>query len=129
MAEAQVTLPVEIIPDSNSVFMWAHKDRMKTGSPSVSTFTSHGGGMSVDWDRYSSAEQTRQRAKIPNDNAVISLGVGDIRAINDSLDVTHTPISGNQAHSEVNLPDDNADLTEVRLKLKRIASVVIPLAV
>lgn len=129
MAEAQVNFAIEPIPDSDFVFMRAHKERMKTGSPSASVFTPHGDGMSVDWDKYSTAEDTQARGKTPTDNAVISLGVGDIREISYGLDVIHDPLPNNRAHSGVNLPDDNAELTEVRLKLKRLAVVVIPLTI
>jgi len=84
--------------------------------------------MSVNWDKYASAEDTkRQATKNPGDNAVISLLVGDIRTIKD-LDVKHTPEPNNRAHSDVNLPDKREELTEVRVLLRRLAEIAIPLS-
>ena len=82
--------------------------------------------MSVDWSRYSSAEQTQQRARKPSDNAVVQLNVGTIRAI-QSLAVSHSPIQENRSHSDVTLPGNDEDLTEARLKLYRIADLAIAL--
>ena len=126
MANA-LTFPIEEIPDADLVFMRAHETCFRDGNLQPGVFTSkQGPGMSVDWDKYSSKEQTRQRAKNPAKNAVISLSVGGIRKI-DKLDVAHRPEPGNQAHSEVDLPT-NEELTEVRVKLRRLAQIVIPLA-
>src|SRR6476660_3226003 len=75
-----------------------------------------------------SAQATKQQAtKNPDMNAVISLIAGGIRKI-DKLDVQHTPDPDNRAHSEVVLPINEQDLTEVRVLLLRLAIVVIPLA-
>ena len=126
MADEELVAPVEEIPDSDSVFMRAHRNYMRDGAIGRGVFTAHEGAMSVDWDKYSSAECTRERGKqSPENYAVIQMGVGGIRQIKD-LDVKHSPEVDNRAHSDVNLPE-NADLTEVRLKLGRIATVVIPL--
>jgi hypothetical protein len=123
-----LAFPVEEIPDANSVFMRAHKAYFRDGQLEPGVFTSkEGPGMSVDWDKYSSKEETQRRAKSPSDNAVISLSVRGIRAI-DALDVKHLPEADNQAHSEVDLPDKREELTEIRLLLRRLALIVIPLA-
>jgi hypothetical protein len=127
MADA-LTVPVEGIPDPDSVFMRAHKTYFRDGELEPGVFAAKDGpGMSVDWEKYSSKEETRNRAKSPNDNAVISLLVGGIRAI-QNLDVQHMPELGNRAHSEVNLPDMREELTEVRVLLKRLALIVVPLS-
>jgi len=120
--------PIEEIPDADSVFMRAHKTYFRDGELEPGVFSAkEGPGMSVDWDKYSSPEQTKQRArKSPENNAVISLSVGGIRKI-EQLDVVHRPEPDNQAHSEVDLPT-NEELTEVRVKLRRLAQTVIPLA-
>jgi hypothetical protein len=127
VADEQVAFPVEIVPDLEAVLMRTHRSRMKDGLPRASAFEPHGGSMSVDWDRYSTAEETRARASKPQDNAVVSMGVADIRSIKDGLNVTHSPLPNNRAHSEVNLPQDNVEQTEVRVKLSRIARVILPL--
>ncbi len=82
--------------------------------------------MSLDWDKYSTAEQTRNRGRKPHHNAVVSLMVGGIRTINN-LEVLHTPEKENQAHSESVLPEDET-LTEIRVLLLRLAKMEIPLA-
>ena len=84
--------------------------------------------MSVNWDRYASAEETKQQArKDPEHNAVISMRVIAIRQIDD-LRVEHTPEPTNRAHSDVfGLPQKGEQLTEVRLRLRDIAAIVIPL--
>jgi hypothetical protein len=119
--------PIEDIPDADSVFMRAHRTYFRDGDLQPGVFTSkEGTGMSVDWDKYSSKEETKQRAKDPDKNAVISLSVGGIRGI-DQLDAVHRPEPENRAHSEVDLPT-NEELTEIRFKLNRLAQTVIPLA-
>ncbi len=125
MADA-LSFPREDIPSADSVFMRAHETYFRDGDLQPGVFTSkEGPGMSVDWDRYSSEEQTRQRARKPEKNAVIRLSVGGIRKI-DPLDVVHRPEPDNRAHSEVDLPTDET-LTEIRLKLNRLVKIVIPL--
>ena len=69
-------------------------------------------------------EETRQRAKKPSENGVIVLLVGGIQGIPD-LKVRHVPEPTNRSHCETDLPDRREDLTEIRLLLKRLASVVI----
>jgi hypothetical protein len=107
--------------------MRAHRMHFASGSLRPGVFRAQGGGMSVDWSRYSSPEATRQRAaKSPENNAVIQMGVGRIRGIGD-LEVRHSPEPANRAHSDINLPEKGEDLTETRVLLGRIAEVVLPL--
>ncbi len=58
------------------------------------------GGMSTDWEKYATAEQCRNRAKIPADNAVIRMNAGRIRQIPGQT-VEHAPLPENRAHTEV----------------------------
>jgi hypothetical protein len=126
LADEELVFPTEEIPDSDSVFMRAHRNLMRDGEIGRGVFTAHGGAMSVDWDKYSSAEATRKRgAKGAENYAVIKMAVIGIRHIRE-LDVKHSPMTDNRAHSDINLPEDE-DLTEVRLNLGRIATVVIPI--
>ena len=119
--------PVEEIPNADSVYMRAHRMYFRSGGLAVGVFQAHEGGMSVNWEKYASAQETKQQAARPGDNAVIGFLVGAIRAIKD-LNVKHTPKDSNRAHSDVNLPDRREELTEVRVLLGRIAGIAIPLA-
>ena len=89
-------------------------------------FRDQGEGMSVDWREYSTALETRNRGKIPADNAVISLPAGGIRQIEglvvehdpvqeNSFDKNGNPLRPNRAHSQV----IGEKTTERRLKLSR----------
>lgn len=72
--------------------------------------------MSTDWDKHSTAEESRQRNPKPSHCGIAKLRVADIRAI--ALTVEHTPRDWNQAHSDVTgIGDDE----EVRLKLRDMA--------
>jgi hypothetical protein len=128
VADEELSFHIEEIPDADSVFMRAHRDYISDGELRPRVFRAQDGSMSVDWDKYSTPEATRQRAKKnPENNAVIRMGVGGIRGIGN-LDVKHSPELDNQAHSDVNLPDNGADLTELRVLLRRIAQIVLPLS-
>lgn len=127
----EVAWPVEPIPDADNVLMRAHRMHFRDGELQPGVFRQQGDGMSVDWDKYSRAEDTKNRStKNPNDNAVISLRVARVREI-QSLEVEHQPdhTQGNRAHSNVLglPPHDPHALVEVRLKLRRISTVVLPL--
>ena len=87
--------------------------------------------MSVNWDKYSTADETKAQAtKNPQDNAVLLMRVGAIRETND-LKVEHQPdlSCGNRAHSNVlGIPANGTPaLVEVRVKLRRISTIVLPL--
>ena len=128
MADPKLSFPVEEIPDADSLFMRAHRSLLRDGAIVPGVFRAHGGGMSVDWDKYSSPLDTRMRARKPLDNAVLALIAGEIRS-KAGLAVTHAPEPENRAHSDVIMPENEEDLTEARIKLGRIARTVIPLEV
>lgn len=127
--------PKEEIPDEASVFMRIHRNLIPTGELGPNAFREHGRGMSVDWSKYSTPLETRDRTRKspPSDNAVVSMTVGDIRAI-DGLVVEHNPVQENsfgedgnptepnRAHSEViGISSVSPEKkTERRLKLSRI---------
>jgi hypothetical protein len=84
-------------------------------------FREHGSGISTDWNKYSTPEQTKQRSKVPSDNAVISLNVGEVKRIKN-INVEHAPIIGNRAHSEIRgMPKEKGEQLEIRVRLARIS--------
>jgi hypothetical protein len=123
-------LAVEIIPDAHNVLMRAHREYFSqtTGELQPGVFQAKEDEyMSVDWEKYSTPQATRQRARNPERNAVISLLARGIRDI-DSLDVIHKPEPDNCAHSGVVLPGNREELAEIRVLLLRIAQIVLPIA-
>jgi hypothetical protein len=115
---------VEAIPDKDDVYMRAHRAYFRDGELGMGVFRSQGGGMSVDWSRYSTPQDTRNRAKSPEANAVILMNVGEIRNIQYLL-VKHVPLPVNRAHSNVSLPSEQERLTEARTLLLRVATVAL----
>jgi len=59
-----------------------------------------GGVMSTDWEKYSTAEECRGRAKIPADNALIRMNTGLVRQVPGQT-VVHEPLPENRAHTGV----------------------------
>ena len=111
--------PKEQIPDDATLYMRVHKGWVdKTGQPIPGAFKNRNGGMSTDWHKYSSAKESLQRARKPEENGIIEMVAGDIRRI-PSQEVEHTPDidSNNRAHSDVVGEKD----TEARLKFRRIS--------
>ncbi len=112
----------EIIQDQDSVFRNVHKNWFdEDGTIMPGAFrSSDDSGVSVNWSKYSTPEESRNKAKTPSDNAVISLVAGEVRSI-DSLRLEHTPISNNIAHSSI-FGEMNP---ENRLSLLRISNIVL----
>lgn len=92
--------PVETIPSVDQVFMRVHKSFYPNARLNPGVFRDHEGGMSVDWDRYSTAEEAHRRCRITADNGIVSMPVGGIRGI-QGLSVQHEPLTDNRAHSEI----------------------------
>lgn len=104
--------PIEAIPDASQLFMRAHKSLLLDGEIRPNIFREQGKGMSVDWDKYSTPEQSRARSKVPADNGIVQLNTSRVRMIL-GLTVTHdpvqegavddqgTPLPVNRAHSLV----------------------------
>ena len=126
MDDPQLSFPVEEIPDADALFMRAHRNLLRDGQIVPGVFRAQGEGMSVDWSKYASPEETQKRARKPIDNAILALIAGEIRSA-VGLAVNHTPQPDNRAHSDVLLPQVDEDLTEARIKLGRIATLAIPL--
>jgi hypothetical protein len=62
------------------------------------------GGMSTDWSRYSTPEESRQSAREPAVTGVVEMTVADVRAIPEQT-VEHTPI---QNHPDPSILDNRA---------------------
>jgi hypothetical protein len=119
--------PSEEIPDQSHLFLRVHKNNTKNGTPNAGAFREHGDGdkkgMSTDWEKYSSAAESRNRASSPIDNGIIKLVTGELRSL--TLSVLHTPIfdnpkiSDNRAHTDVKGIGRDP---EIRLKLQDIST-------
>lgn len=111
-------MEVEEIPHEDRVFFrvprsqMRHEDRLHEG-----VFRDRGDGMSVDWEKYSTANETRARGRLPpEDYGILAFLVGAIRGIRTpQLTVVHEPLEENQAHAGVH--GVNANKTMARLKL------------
>lgn len=84
------------------------------------------GAMSTDWERYATTEDARRRRRIPTDNAIGMLVVGDVRATPEQT-VMHSPLPDNRAHTDIGGPKETADL-DVQAEFARIVRIVLPLS-
>lgn len=122
----------EDIPSSDTLYYRAHRTfygkRWPLDSIPPTCFMNRpkddpDAGMSTDWSKYASPEESRSRARQPIDNAVVALTVADVHAVPGQR-VAHTPQPDNRAHTDVF--GDKSD-PEVQTLLSRIARLVIPL--
>jgi hypothetical protein len=128
--------PVEDIPNPDSLFYrvptgWLRPDLKVL--PGV--FKENKGSISTDWEKYSTAPETRARTGKPDKFAILRLVAGQVREI-EGLTVSHLPIqnvegqSDNRAHSDINglesLTSEKPDLgrkEKIRTELKQRFSV------
>lgn len=109
----------EEIPNTDLLFMRVHRTYLDAdGTPLPGAFRDHNGGMSTDWNKYSTALETLNRARDPSVNAVISMNVGDVREIPRQV-VQHSPLQENRAHTDV-IGEKKTD-AEVRVLFTRIS--------
>ncbi len=129
----------ESIPDASQVFRLIPAHMVKKGSriPSESMFVPDADGLSVDWDKYSTPEESLVRTgltfrfqseefKDPARFLVFQLHVEQVRKLEGILAVNHTPVfhgnpppagrPNNRSHSSIIGSDE-----EVRLKLRDVA--------
>ena len=93
--------PIERIPDAGRLFYRVPAAALLGGDklgPNV--FRSTEGTMSCDWEKYSTPEETRLRARNPDNHGIVTLVAGQVREI-EHLQVVHEPLSNNRAHSSV----------------------------
>lgn len=128
-----MNFPIEVIPDNSFLFYRIHKTYIDTEvidakrkikpaafdpQPRLKSVE-----MSVDWDKYSTALETRNRARNPEMNGVVSFETSKVRQT-PPLKVEHKP-SNNRAHSIIFDVLPNANDPEIRIKLRKICSWVI----
>ena len=78
-------------------------------------------GMSTDWEKYASPQDTRNRgAKAATEYAVLGLSVAEIRRIPNQV-VEHTPIPTNRSHTDV----FGEKTSEVRVRLLKAHRMLI----
>lgn len=98
--------PVEDIPNPDSLFYrvpvcWLRADKAAPG-----VFRENKGSISTDWEKYSTAAETRSRPGRPERFAVLRMIVGKVKEI-EELTVSHEPVQGvegqpdNQAHTSI----------------------------
>ena len=93
--------PKEDVPDHDSLFMRIHETFCKAdGEVPPGAFTDHNGGMSTDWNRYSTPHDTRSSGRSrPDIYGVVGMIAGEVRAL--PQDVEHSPLPANRAHTDV----------------------------
>jgi hypothetical protein len=131
----------EDLPDSDSLFYrFPVGDLRANRMPFPGMFRENRGSISTDWEKYSTANETRARQGRPERFAVLRMIIGGIRAI-DGLTVNHSPtqnmegLPDNRAHSDVfglelPAPSTNPDIgrkLRIRMELyKRFNTWEIP---
>ena len=117
---------IEEIPDTARLYYRVHKDiymatmraaGIPQGKLPSGVFRFQGGDLSVDWSKYAKPEETRNRARVPEDNGIVDFIASPIRV--DGHKVEHTPKPDNRAHSSV-----SGDETAIRLILSKEAKWV-----
>jgi hypothetical protein len=112
---------IEHIPDPDRMFMRVHAQWLRPPARALhaGVFREIEGAISTDWEKYSSAQETRSRAKKnPSQNGVIALVAGDVRGI-EGLSVEHEPIRSNRAHSGIHGLGQPGSLPAEESKTKR----------
>lgn len=111
---------MEEIPNDGTLFYRVHRTFIsRDGDVAPGAFRDQGGAMSTDWTKYcATPEQSRDRARKPQDNAVVELPVTAVRH-EAAQAVRHSPDSAtnNRAHTDV----IGAKTEEVRVALRRAA--------
>lgn len=131
-----MSFPEESIPDESRLFYRIHeiyidpdqtdpKKRIKPGAFDPQP-KPDGTEMSVDWDKYATAMDTRNRARKPEKNGVVSFVAGQVRQSPTPLHVSHKP-TANKAHAIIWNVLPHSNHPEIRIKLRRICQWEIPL--
>ena len=124
---------IEEIPDDSHLFYRIHKNDIQRGDVVPGAFKERGKGeergMSNDWEKYSTPEESLNRSANPIDNGIVKFHVKKVREIG-SLVVVHAPnfARNNRSHSHIKgIPRKGVLKTKIRSKLKRIFKwIIIP---
>lgn len=117
----------EPIPDEDLLYMRVHKTWFDSDGSIITgvlkNMPTDQDGMSTDWQKYSRPQETRLRARKPQDNAVIQMVVGKVREIPNQI-VVHTPDHANNNRAHTDVFGEKKD-PEIRIKFSRICEVVL----
>jgi hypothetical protein len=116
VAKVEIEWPPEQIPVHAKLYMRAHKVFLYNGELAPGVFRDHQGGMSTEWDKYSTPDEVRARCKKPLENGIIEMTAGDVIGI--PLTVSHTPDVERRVRGHTDVVGEKTP--EVRLKLLRI---------
>lgn len=126
---------VEDLQDEDFLYIRVHKGWFKNGRVVPGFFRNRPdkttGAMSTDWNKYSTPEASRERARKPLENAVGRFHVAAVREIPEQV-VVHSPIQhhptlpDNRAHTDVAGPKETSDL-DVQDEFSRICDIVLAL--
>lgn len=115
---------VEDIPDPDRLFYRVHRNSLGTNGEIVpGVFREREGSISTDWEKYSTADEARQRARVPAANGIVSLFAGEVRRLD--LLVRHEPDEArhNRAHAGIHgLETDPERKVELRFRLLDLVS-------
>ena len=75
---------------------------------------------STEWEKYSTPEDARNRAKKPRENGVVEMVSGQVSGI-PGIEVKHTPNLSLRIRAHTDVVGDKKKDPEVRVKLKRIS--------
>lgn len=126
-SEVGAPQPSEAIPDDAILYMRIHKGwwserKQRFGAD---TFSDSGEGdqtgMSTNWEKYATAEQTREQAASPaEDNYVVAMRMRDVLGI-PGLSVKHRPLQNLPGHTDV----IGEKTLEVKDALRRVCWIVL----
>lgn len=127
-----IRFPVEEIPNNQKLFYRIHKvnidesetDKIKKIKPVAfdpQPKELNSVQMSVNWEKYSTAESTKLSARKPELNGVLSFNSSSIRLEPINLNVTHSPTT-NQAHSHIHDIVSEKNDPEIRILLRESCS-------
>lgn len=119
-----MSIASEDIPNADLLYRWVHKDMYEDKILNTIVFSNLGTGMSTEWSKYSTPDETKNRVKTfkknPDEYGVLKLNVGKVREIENQI-VTHTPSKKNIAHTDV----FGEKTPKVRILFSRVYSWVI----
>ena len=122
--------PIENVPDADDLYMRVLHSHIVNGkvNPQLAFRVRGEGdqrGMSTDWSKYSTPEETRGRVRSgrsQDDYGVLRMNVGEVRGIPNQL-VKHRPLDNNRAHTDVTGPvGSKTEVTKIRYLFSRICA-------